>query len=225
MISLNHKKRLPDSSHGSKRYCYVISFVIAFLALVNMSAFKSESESVGFVKLLKPRFSRQDSMMSKRAFLQVYKVLMSPRCMNCHPAGDIPLQGDDSRFHLQGVKRGPDGRGLYALKCSNCHQTHNLQGLHMPPGNPKWQLPPANMKMIFQGRTPHQLALQLLDKKSNGGRSIKALVDHITSDTLVLSGWKPAEGLSKPPLTHKAFVNVFNEWINHGAISPDPEKK
>ena len=95
----------------------------------------------------------------------------------------------------------------------------------MPPGNPKWHLPPANMKMVFQGRTPHQLALQLLDKKRNGGKSIKALVDHITSDTLVLSGWTPAEGLSKPPLTHQAFVAAFNEWINHGAVSPDPERK
>jgi hypothetical protein len=163
--------------------------------------------------------------MSKKAFLQVYKVLMSPRCMNCHPAGDIPLQGDDSHLHLQGVKRGPDGTGLYALKCSNCHQTHNLPGLHMPPGNPKWRLPPANMKMVFQGRTPHQLALQLLDKKKNGGKSIKALIDHVTKDSLVLGGWTPADGLSKPPLSHKEFVNAFNEWINHGAISPDPERK
>ena len=225
MISLNDKKRLPGSSHRSKRYYYVISSIVAFLALVNMSAFKSKSGSAEFVKLLKPRFSKQDSMISKRAFLQVYKVLISPRCMNCHPSGDIPLQGDDSHFHLQGVKRGPDGTGLYALKCGNCHQSHNLPGLHMPPGNPKWHLPPANMKMVFQGRTAHQLALQLLDKKRNGGRSIKALVDHVTSDTLVLSGWTPAEGLSKPPLTHKAFVNEFNKWIKHGAISPDPENK
>ena len=222
MISRNSKEKLIGSTRPYKRYCYVIASIIALLTLVNMSAFKSESRLAKFVN---PRFSKQDSTISKKAFLQVYRVLMSPRCMNCHPLGDIPLQGDDSHLHFQGVKRGPDGTGLYALKCSNCHQSHNLPGLHMPPGNPKWHLPPGNMKMVFQGRTPHQLALQLLDKKRNGGRSVKALIDHITSDTLVLSGWTPAEGVSKPPLTHKAFVNAFNEWINHGAVSPDPEKK
>jgi hypothetical protein len=167
-----------------------------------------------------PDLTHQDSIASKKAFLKVYSVLMSPRCMNCHPSGDVPLQGDDSHLHLQGVKRGIDGKGLYALRCANCHQLHNLSGAHMPPGNPKWALPPANMKMIFQGRTPHQLALQLLDKKRNGGRSIKALIDHITNDSLVLSGWNPAEGLSKPPLSHQQFVKAFNEWISKGAVSP-----
>ena len=36
---------------------------------------------------------------------------MHPRCMNCHPSGDVPLQGDDSHLHVQNVKRGDDGQG------------------------------------------------------------------------------------------------------------------
>ncbi len=75
----------------------------------------------------------KDSAGSVKAFLSAYKVLMSPRCMNCHPAGDVPLQGDDSHLHTQGVQRGPDGKGVYALKCSNCHQPANSPGLHAPP--------------------------------------------------------------------------------------------
>src|ERR1700682_653668 len=102
---------------------------------------------------------KKDSVESVKAFMKVYKVLMSPRCMNCHPSGDAPLQGDDSHPHTMNVQRGKDGTGLYAAKCSNCHQPVNVSGLHTPPGNPKWQLPPENMKMIFQGRTPRQLAL------------------------------------------------------------------
>src|SRR5258706_10489455 len=47
---------------------------------------------------------------SKTAFLEAYKVFMHPRCMNCHPSGDAPLQGDDSHIHLQNVTRGPDGK-------------------------------------------------------------------------------------------------------------------
>ncbi|MDB5210064.1 MAG: hypothetical protein JWQ30_891, partial [Sediminibacterium sp.] len=90
-----------------------------------------------------------DSIASLRAFQDVYKVLMSPRCMNCHPAGDVPLQGDASNLHTMFPKRGVDGKGIYAMKCSNCHQPTNTPGVHTPPGNPEWHLPPANMKMVF----------------------------------------------------------------------------
>lgn len=208
---------LQTTFHWPKKGFYVISTIIVLLGIVVIFSFKSEGLSVINKN---PHFTKNDSIASKKAFLKVYKVLMSPRCMNCHPSGDIPLQGDDSRLHLQGVKRGPDGTGLYALKCANCHQMHNLPGLHMPPGNPKWGLPPANMRMVFQGRSPRQLAAQLLDKKRNGRKSIKALINHITSDTLVLAGWKPADGLAMPPLPHREFVKAFNEWINKGAVSP-----
>ena len=53
----------------------------------------------------------KDSIESVKAFMKVYKVLMSPRCMNCHPAGDAPLQGDDSHVHTMNVQRGKDGKG------------------------------------------------------------------------------------------------------------------
>jgi hypothetical protein len=200
-----------------KKHFSVVAVLVMLLSVVIILSFKSAGKPPA---VLKASVSKADSVESKKAFLKVYAVLMNPRCMNCHPSGDVPLQGDDSHLHLQGVKRGLDGKGLYALKCSNCHQFNNLPGLHMPPGNPKWELPPANMKMIFQGRSPHELSKQLLDKKRNGGKSVKALIDHITNDGLVLGGWKPADGLSAPPLSHKEFVRAFNEWIQKGAVCP-----
>lgn len=208
---------MSKSFYRPKASIVVFSTLSTLLISLIMLSFSTESSPV-IVK--KHKLTHADSIASKHAFLKVYSVLMSPRCMNCHPSGDIPLQGEDSHLHLQGVKRGPDGKGLYALKCANCHQDHNLPGLHMPPGNPKWALPPANMKLIFQGRTPHQLALQLTDRKRNGGKSNKALIEHITRDSLVLSGWTPADGLAKPPLSHPEFVKAFNEWISKGAVSP-----
>lgn len=162
----------------------------------------------------------KDSIKSKKAFLAAYKVLMSPRCMNCHPAGDIPLQGDDSHLHTQGVKRGIDGKGLYALKCANCHQPKNTPGLNMPPGNPKWQLPPAAMKMVFQGKSPRELAAQLKDPKRNGNKTLEQLIDHVTNDQLVLGGWNPGDGRSLPPLSHAEFAKNFKAWIDNGAYLP-----
>src|SRR2546430_17661177 len=76
-----------------------------------------------------------------------------------------PLQGDDSHVHLQYVKRGKDGRGVYGIRCDTCHQSANLPGANMPPGNPKWSLPAPETKMVFVGRTPAELCRQLKDPK------------------------------------------------------------
>jgi mono/diheme cytochrome c family protein len=161
----------------------------------------------------------KDSVESVKAFMQVYRVLMSPRCMNCHPSGDVPLQGDESHLHTMSPKRGKDGKGLYAMKCSNCHQPENTVGIHMPPGSPAWHLPPANMKMVFQGRTANQLARQLIDPKQNGNKNREQLIKH-ADDGLVLIGWNPGEGRTLPPLSHAEFKQAWITWIEKGAYAP-----
>lgn len=163
----------------------------------------------------------KDSIESVKAFMEVYKVLMSPRCMNCHPSGDIPLQGDDSHPHIMSPQRGSDGSGVYAMKCSNCHQAENTAGLHSPPGNPAWHLPPANMRMVFQGKTAHELAKQLIDPSKNGHKNRKQLEEH-ARDTLVKWGWNPGDGRTLPPLSYEAFTKVWLQWIRKGAYAPAP---
>jgi mono/diheme cytochrome c family protein len=162
-----------------------------------------------------------DANASKAAFLQVYKVLTSPRCQNCHPAGDAPLQGDDSHVHIQDVKRGPDGHGVTAMRCSACHQDRNLSGAHMPPGNPKWSLPAPDHKMVFVGRSPAALCRQLKDPKQNGGRSLEQLFDHVAHDDLVGWGWDPGDGRSLPPLSREETTNAMRTWISGGAACPE----
>ncbi|KQM77954.1 hypothetical protein ASE74_16300 [Pedobacter sp. Leaf216] len=191
---------------------FVISLAITFMAL-GLNVAKTPSISKIPTKIIK------DSLASVTAFKKVYRVLMSPRCMNCHPAGDIPLQGDDSHLHTMSPKRGSEGKGLYAMKCANCHQPGNSPGLHTPPGNPNWHLPPANMKMIFQGRSPDQLARQIVDKKQNGHKNLQQLIEH-ADDGLVLSAWNPGEGRTKPPLSHSEFKRAWIEWLNKGGYAP-----
>jgi mono/diheme cytochrome c family protein len=155
---------------------------------------------------------------SKEAFIAAYRVFMSPRCMNCHPSGDVPLVGDDSRLHPQGVKRGPSGKGLYALKCSNCHQAEHVPGEHMPPGNERWKLPSAKQKMVFQGKTPTQLALHFKDNQYTGFKNFKEdLLHHVEFDPLVVNGWTYG---TPPPLSHAEFVAKVKEWIDKGAAIP-----
>jgi len=160
-----------------------------------------------------------DSVESVKAFMDVYKVLMSPRCMNCHPSGDVPLQGDDSHLHNMSPKRGKDGKGLYALKCQNCHQAENTPGKNTPPGNPKWQLPPADMKMVFEGRSAHDLALQIMDYNRNGHKNKTQLLEH-ARDTLVKAGWHMGEGRPAPPLAYNDFVKAWDTWIEKGGYAP-----
>jgi len=162
---------------------------------------------------------KKDSITSIKAFRQVYTVLMSARCMNCHPSGDIPLQGDDNHLHTMSPRRGNDGKGVYAMKCSNCHQSTNTPGLHTPPGNPNWHLPPANMKMVFQGRTPHQLAKQLIDPRQNGNKDLKKLIAH-ADDGLVVGAWNPGDGRTLPPMSHDAFKKAWITWLTTGAYAP-----
>ncbi len=167
-----------------------------------------------------PTHPAPDAAASAKAFLEVHKVFTSPRCQNCHPAGDAPLQGDDSHVHLQNVKRGKDGHGVTAMRCETCHQTSNLAGDHMPPGNPKWSLPSPEHKMVFVGRTPAELCRQLKDPKQTGGRSLQQLLEHVADDELVAWGWNPGDGRALPPLSRSDTVAQMKIWIDGGAACP-----
>jgi mono/diheme cytochrome c family protein len=193
----------------------MIKYIIAIVTFVAVGS------SIAGVSRPAEDIPNKDSIESVKAFMQVYKVLMSPRCMNCHPAGDVPLQGDNNHPHTMSPHRGTEGKGLYAMKCSNCHQPQNTAGLHAPPGNPKWGLPPADMKMVFQGKTPHELAKQIMDPEKNGHKDVKQLLEH-ASDTLVKWGWTPGDGRTLPPLTYNEFHKAWSTWLKKGAYAPAP---
>jgi hypothetical protein len=153
-------------------------------------------------------------------FTAFVPVLRDPRCMNCHSQGDFPRQGDDGHRHTMNVRRGPDGHGVTAEKCSTCHQDHNLAGPHLPPGAPHWALPPANMPMIWQGLTDAQLCQSIKDPKQNKNRNLDQLVEHLTEDKLVMWGWNPGEGRTAVPMPHDDFAAKVKRWQAAGAPCP-----
>jgi len=153
------------------------------------------------------------------AFAAIVPVLRHPRCMNCHSAGDFPRQGNDSHPHTMQVRRGPDGHGVSAVKCSACHQDHNLTGADTPPGAPDWHLPPPEMPMIWEGLTDRQLCELLKDPKQNGHRNVQQIVQHM-STPLVLWGWHPGEGRSPIPMKLDTFLARVRDWAANGAACP-----
>src|SRR5215813_4454134 len=113
---------------------------------------------------------------SAALFMEAAKVLTHPRCVNCHPAGDRPRQGDVRRLHQPPVTRGEDGFGLPAMRCPICHQQANFDPGGVP-GAPAWHLAPREMG--WEGKTVAQICAQIKDLARNGGRSPDDIVHHI----------------------------------------------
>jgi hypothetical protein len=154
------------------------------------------------------------------AFETIRGVLQSPRCVNCHPAGDTPLQGDDSHLHEPPILRGPQGRGVAGLSCSACHGKQNLPpsyGPHSPPGvSTDWRLPPADHRLVFWGLDSKTLCEQIKDPKRNGGKGLPELTHHMTEDALTLWGWAPGYGRKPVQVSHDEFVRAFKTWADAG---------
>lgn len=162
----------------------------------------------------------QGAEAGKKAFLEVASVLQSPRCVNCHPSGDAPLQGDRPRRHAMNVTRASVEAGL---ACNTCHQERNSEAIGVPggpPGAPHWGLPEKDMPLVFEGLTPSQLCEQLKDPARNGHRDAAALVEHVSHDPLVLWGWQPGGKRTKPPLSHEAFVAAWKTWTAANQVCP-----
>lgn len=158
---------------------------------------------------------------SIRAFSAVASVLTSPRCLNCHVPNEGPLQGDDNHSHTMNVKRGPDGRGTPAMRCTNCHQDTNSRYLHAPPGRPDWRLPPPSMPLVWKGLSIAGICRSLKNPATNGGMSTAQLIEHVTHDPFVNWAWNPGPGRSLPPISHDEFVARFTEWVQTGASCPN----
>jgi hypothetical protein len=154
---------------------------------------------------------------SAAIFTELGKVLTHPRCMNCHPAGDRPRQGDTRRLHQPPVARGPDGHGTETMRCDICHQQANFDPGRMP-GHPLWHLAPR--EMAWEGKTLTQICAQIKDPARNGGRKVEDLIDHIGKDTLVGWAWAPGYGREPAPGTQDEAGALVRAWVKSGAACP-----
>lgn len=156
-------------------------------------------------------------------FEVVRSVLQHPRCQNCHPQGDVPLQGDQGVLHTQNVQRGPEGKGMPGEECTTCHGPGNppaSYGLHIPPGVPNgWHMPGPDHKLVFVGVAPGPLCEAVRDPNRNGGMKTEALEKHI-EDPLVTWGWTPGRGRTAIPVPREQFKKAWNDWLHAGSPCP-----
>lgn len=159
---------------------------------------------------------------SRALFLEASRVLLHPRCTNCHPDGDSPYQGTQPVSHDPPVTRGPEDKGVVGMECTSCHQEHNLEHARVP-GAPHWHLAPREMAWV--GKTPRQVCEQMKDPQRNGGRTLAQLVDHNAHDKLVGWGWAPGWGREPAPGTQEQFGVIVQAWVDTGAECPSEEAR
>jgi hypothetical protein len=157
---------------------------------------------------------------SAALFTEVGKVLSNARCVNCHPAGDRPRQGEGelNRLHQPPVERGEDGFGMPAMRCPICHQQANFDPGRVP-GNPVWHLAPRDM--AWEGKTLAQICAQIKDPERNGGRSLEEIVHHVGTDHLVGWAWSPGYGRHPAPGTQQQAGELLAAWVQTGAACPN----
>jgi hypothetical protein len=159
---------------------------------------------------------------SRAVFSEIGKVLVHPRCVNCHTPDGSPRQGDDHELHDPPVARGTGDRGVTGMQCTGCHQDRNLE-LSRVPGAPGWHLAP--LAMVWLDRTPAQICAQLVDRKHNGDRSLSDLQEHFAKDRLVAWGWSPGAGRTPAPGSQAALGELVAAWIDSGAQCPEEVAK
>ena len=154
---------------------------------------------------------------SAALFTEAGKVLTSPRCVNCHPAGDRPLQSDARRLHQPPVERGTRRLRHDSDALRQMPSGANFEPAGVP-GHPHWHLAPR--EMAWQGKTLGEICVQIKDPARNGGRSLDDLLTHMATDTLVGWAWAPGFGRAPAPGTQKEFGALIEAWIKTGAVCP-----
>lgn len=201
----------------------VLSPIVAVVALAGGAVGPAQAQDRAALRSAESFAATTDARERSMAmFREAGRVIQHPRCVNCHPAGDIPLQGLDGRTHSPPVVRGVADMGAPGMLCTTCHGPINavLPGTagRSLPGNPAWHLAP--IEMAWVGKSLGEICRQIKDPARNGGRTLAALHEHMAKDDLVGWGWNPGPGREPVPGTQEVFGRLIGAWIETGAECP-----
>lgn len=159
---------------------------------------------------------------SAAIFVEAGKVIQHPRCLNCHPSGRVPTQGEGLHTHVPYLDAAQSGMGRPGLRCVACHQAANVRTASASPasvpGHPHWHLAPTSM--AWQGKSLEEICRQIKDPARNGNMDLAKLHHHMAEDPLVGWAWNPGAGRRPAPGTQKEFGRLIQAWISTGAVCP-----
>lgn len=195
------------------RKSYAAAFILAATTASHGAELKSPADFGSIA---------DETERSQALFTEMGKVLTHPRCVNCHPKSDSPLQGDAMVTHIPPVQRGGEsGMGVPGMRCSTCHGNGNVAytvGEGSIPGHEVWHLAPRSM--AWEGVGLFGICQQIKDMERNGGKTLEDLHEHNAEDGLVGWGWNPGEGREPAPGTQALFGELTRAWIDTGAHCP-----
>ncbi len=160
---------------------------------------------------------------SRALFTEAGRVLQHPRCLNCHPVSDRPLQGNDSHPHSPLVVRGADDKGATGMRCTTCHQAANFEPSGVP-GHPMWHVAPASM--AWQTKSLGQICAQIKDPRRNGGKT--ACGDPRAHGARLLGGlgmdaWRKSRARARHPgATGRFDCRVDQIWRRVPRLTTNP---
>jgi len=132
------------------------------------------------------------SIDSAATFDKMMQVITHKRCVNCHPSGDTPRQGEDSHLHYFGVRR---GWGLAPASMAWENKT-NIQ---------------IASQMMDPTRNGGKNAQEILKHLTEDELVLWAWKPGVNDE---------GEPRETPPLTKDEWITTVKEWINNGAIIP-----
>lgn len=199
----------------------------ASLALITCGAWAGASSPSSAREAAARASAAPSSAMGLAAWQQVYSVLISPRCIDCHTATDYPQQGDDRHRHFANVVRGPEGKGVPALQCVTCHQESNADSTGVPGGR-GWHLAPLSMRWQDPSEkvmSSAEVCRAITDRSKNHGLDGPGLVKHHEEEPLVRWAFQPGRRIdgtprTLPPLTHDELVAATRTWVEAGLPCP-----
>lgn len=197
----------------------LLGLAISFAVAATMD----DAESAPAIPLQSPADFAAISDEAERSvalFNEMGKVLTHPRCVNCHPRGDSPLQGMAMKEHQPPVVRGAGNMGATGMRCMTCHGSENVAYDTQPgsiPGHPRWRLAPP--EQAWEGKSLKQICEQLKDE-DRSHMTLAELHEHNANDTLVGWGWNPGDGRQPAPGSQAVFGDLTQAWIDSGARCP-----
>jgi hypothetical protein len=209
---------------GRRSSAWIMAIGCAAAAAISVAIAQTPPSRVGSGSLKTPSEFQSIADRAERSraiFAEIGTVLTHPRCMNCHPAGEHPLQGADHHDHRPVVWR--NDTGSLGTPCTECHTEQNVTlreaaTYRSIPGHPRWGVAP--LSMAWQARSVGDICRQLKDSARNGGRDLAMLQEHVAKDDLVAWGWNPGEGREPAPGTQQAAGELVQAWIDSGAECP-----
>ena len=161
---------------------------------------------------------RHRAALGRAIFTELGKVLTHPRCVNCHPAGDRPRQGD-ARPAAPAAGRARAGRASAASRCAARSATRRRTSTPAAcPAIPNG----ISRRARWRGRARRfaEICEQIKDPARNGNRKPEDLIHHIGDDTLVGWAWAPGYGRQPAPGTQKIAGALVEAWVKTGAACP-----